>query len=122
MLFYLVIVFLFIYFWFKKKFEFWQCQGFPSVPATIPFGSTSDFNVHTSDFFKKIYDENKGKYPAIGFYFLATPVLLPIEPALVKEIFSISFDSFHERGFYHNFKARESLLDNQIAHNFHVPG
>lgn len=102
---YLVVALLLIYFWFKKKFEFWQCQGFPFIPASIPFGSTTGlgFKVHTSDLFKKFYDDNKEKHSAVGFYFLTTPVLLPTSPELIKEILLKNFDSFRERGFYHNF-------------------
>lgn len=106
MLIYIGIVLLLIYFWFKKKFSFWENHGFPFVPGKFPLGSVGDmgFSIHSSDLLKKFYDENRGKAPGVGLYFMTSPVLLPTEPELVKDILVRHFDHFHDRGFYFNEK------------------
>lgn len=95
-----------IYFWFKKKFSFWENHGFPSVPGKIPMGSVGEmgFKYHSSDLLKRFYDENKEKAPALGLYFMTQPVLMPTDPELVKDILVRNFESFHDRGFYFNEK------------------
>lgn len=106
MFFYVGAVFCIIYFWFKKKFTFWEDRGFPAIPAKFPLGSVGEmgYKVHSSDLLKKFYDEHKGKTPAIGMYWLTQPVLMPTEPELVKEIFVRNFESFPDHGFYSNEK------------------
>lgn len=105
-LYFTIAILLLVYFWFKKKFTFWERHGFLSVPGKIPFGSIGDFcfKFHTSDGFKGFYDKFKGKAPGIGFYFLSTPILLPIDTELIKDILVKNFESFQDHGFYHNFK------------------
>jgi cytochrome P450 family 6 len=95
-----------VYLWFKKRFSFWEDRNFPSVPGKIPFGSIEGmgYTAHSSDLFKKFYDEHKEKAPAFGIYFGFQPVLIPTDPELVKDILSRSFESFHDRGFYVNKK------------------
>lgn len=95
-----------IYFWFLKKFSYWNERGVPSIPGKIPFGSIGEMGrkVHTSDLFKKMYDEHKGKGPGVGLYFMTQPVFLITEPDLVKEVLVRNFESFYDRGIYHNEK------------------
>lgn len=101
----IVIVFL-IYWWFKKKFSFWDKHGFPSVPGKFPLGSVGEmgFKYHSSDLLRKYYNEHKGKAPGFGLYFVTDPVFIPTEPELVKDILVRSFESFHDRGFFVNEK------------------
>lgn len=107
-----------IYFWFKKKFSFWESHGFPSIPAKFPFGSIGGMGtkIHSSDLLKKFYDENK-EAPAVGFYFMTKPALLPIDPELVKDILVRNFESFHGRGFYVNEKD-DPLSGHLVKHEF----
>lgn len=95
-----------IFFYFKKKFSFWENHGFPSVPGKIPFGSVGEmgFKYHSCDVLKKLYDENKEKGPAVGLYFMTQPALLPTDPELVKDILVRNFENFHDRGFFFNEK------------------
>lgn len=106
MIVFIVVVLLVIFFWFKKKFTFWDNTGFPSVPGTFPLGSVGEmgFKTSSSDLFKRFYDENKGKAPGVGLYFMTAPAFLPLEPELVKDILVRNFESFHDRGFYLNEK------------------
>lgn len=117
--FYLGIVLLVIYLWFRKKFSFWDKHGFPSIPGKFPLGSVGDmgFKSHSSDLMKKFYDKHKGKAPAVGMYFMTQPVLLPLEPELVKDILVRNFESFSDRGFYLNEKD-----DPLSAHLFALSG
>lgn len=117
---YIVVTVLFlIYYYFKRKFSFWDKHGFPSIPGKFPLGSVGDmgFKVHSSELLKKFYDDHKGKAPAVGLYFMTQPVLLPLEPELVKDILQRNFDSFHDRGFYCNEKD-----DPLSAHLFFLSG
>lgn len=50
----------------------------------------------------RIYDEHKGKTPAVGMYWLTQPVLMPCEPDLLREIFVRNFETFPDHGFYHS--------------------
>lgn len=102
MILYIVIVALLIYLWFQHKYSFWEKRGFPSIPGRFPLGSVGElgYTVHSSDLFKKFYNDHKGKFPAVGMYFMTQPVLLPTEPELVKEILVRNFESFHDHGFY----------------------
>lgn len=95
-----------VYFWFRKKFSFWDSRGFFSVPGKIPFGSVGDMGrtIHASYFLKKLYDAHKDKGPAFGIYFMTQPVLMPTDPELVKDILVRSFEYFQDHGFYANEK------------------
>jgi cytochrome P450 family 6 len=95
-----------VYFWFRKKYSFWESHGFPTIPGKFPFGSVSGMgiSVHSSDMLKKFYDQHKETSPAFGLYFMTQPVLIPTDPELVKDILVRHFESFHDRGFYFNEK------------------
>lgn len=115
----IVVSALLVYFWFKHKFSFWEKRGFMFVPPKIPMGTVGEMNIskHSSEVLKKYYDDFKGKTPAVGMYFLTQPVLMPLEPELVKDILVRNFDSFHDRGFYSN--PRDDPLS---AHLFFLEG
>lgn len=100
----IAICLLLLYVYFKHKYSFWSSRGFVFVPPKIPLGSIGEFGTknHNSDVFKRFYDEYKERTPALGFYFFATPILLPTDPELLKDIFSRSYDCFNQRGLYHN--------------------
>lgn len=101
---YILVIVGLIYLWFKQKYTFWDKHGFVSVPGKIPMGSLSDmgFKEHSSVLMKRMYDQHKGKTPVLGLYFFANPTILPLEPEIIKDIFTRQFESFHERGFYVN--------------------
>ena len=108
-----------VYLWFQNKFHFWKSRGFPSITPKIPLGSVAEmgFKTHSSELLKRFYDEKKGQAPAVGMYFLTQPVLMPLEPELVKDILVRSFDNFRDRGFYFNKKD-----DPLSAHLFALEG
>lgn len=62
-------------------------------------------SIHTSEFFKREYENFKNQGPAFGIFFMGRPTLVPTDPELVKEILVKSFESFHDHGFYVNEKA-----------------
>lgn len=93
-----------IYLWFSKRFKHWEERGFMSPPASIPFGNLKGVGTKISNFeaFDMFYKQYKGKAPAIGLYFFASPIIMPIDLELIKNIFIRDFSSFHDRGFYYN--------------------
>lgn len=103
---FLGLIALLIYFYFKRKFSFWANHGFLFVPGKIPFGSIGEMRVeaHSSDVLKKHYDEHKGKGPGFGLYMLTSPIFVPTELEVIKDIYVRNFESFHDRGFFLNEK------------------
>lgn len=110
----IIVILLLIYVWFLGKFSFWEKRGFLTVPGKIPFGSVPEMNntVHTSELFKRIYDDFKGKSPIVGLYLMTRPVLLITDPELVKNILVTDFDSFYDHGFYSN--EDDNLISNML--------
>lgn len=104
----LIIVFFVLpiiaYLWLKKRENFWIERNFPSAPFEFPFGSMNGigtkipFCIGLDEFYKKF--KNKG--PAVGFFSFTNPVLLLIEPKLIKHILVTDFESFHDRAIYYN--------------------
>lgn len=89
--------------WIRSRFNYWSNRGFAQAKASLPFGSL-DIKVTSAESYDKIYKEFKGKAPAVGFYNFLAPTILPIDTELIKHIFVKDFQSFHDRGFYHNKK------------------
>jgi cytochrome P450 family 6 len=90
-----------------KVYKFWKFRGFLQTETSFPFGSLSGFGSKFTlcEGFQQIYNEFKGKAPAVGIYFLFKPCLLALDVELVKNIFSKDFASFQGRGFYTNKEA-----------------
>lgn len=99
-----IAIFSLAYLWIRKQFRFWKDRGFlqgdPSFPlGTIQGVGSSTTSAENLDYF---YRKFKGKAPAVGLYNFLSPVILPIDPELIKNILVRDFSSFHDRGFYYN--------------------
>ena len=92
------------YVFIRKIYKFWTDRGFLSVEASFPFGNlrgvgTKFTSVEATDV---LYKKYKGKAQALGIYFFTTPVILPLDPELYKNILVRDFSSFHDRSFHMN--------------------
>ncbi|KAL7026328.1 hypothetical protein ACKWTF_013861 [Chironomus riparius] len=92
------------YQWIQKRLRFWSDRGFLQDNPSFPLGNLSGVgtkrtNTENLDYF---YKKFKGKTPAVGLYNFLSPVILPIEPELVKNILVRDFNSFHDRGLFYN--------------------
>lgn len=96
--------FLIAFLWIKKREKFWEERNFPSAEFQFPFGSMNGIGTKISlcigldEFYKKF----RHKGPAVGIFSFTNPVLLPIDPNLIKHILVTDFDSFHDRALYYN--------------------
>lgn len=95
-----------IYFWVKKRYNYWNERGFLSPPSKFPFGSLegAGFKKNPCEVTDDIYQKYKGKAPAVGTYAFFDPTVLLIDPELYKNVFVRDFSSFHDRAFYYNKK------------------
>ena len=92
------------YQWVQKRLRFWSDRGFLQDNPSFPLGNLSGVgtkrtNTENLDYF---YKKFKGKAPAIGLYNFLSPVILPIDTELVKNILVRDFNSFHDRGLFYN--------------------
>ena len=104
---YLIITSVFLVFWWvKRRYNYWKDQGFLSPPSEFPFGSVKGIgtSLTSAETMDKIYKDFKGKAPVIGIYSFLEPSVLPIDPEICKNILVRDFSSFHDRGFYYNKK------------------
>lgn len=101
---FILIVFMWIYFWLKKRQNYWRDRGFPSGKFEFPFGSFRGIGTDKSlcvgldEYYRKF----KGKGPAVGLFCFTKPVILPTDPELIKSILIQNFDNFHDRFIYYN--------------------
>lgn len=93
-----------VYYFVKRRYNYWSCKGFASPPSAFLFGSLKGVGtkVTSAERMNEIYKEYKGKVPAVGTYFFLKPTLLPIDPEVLKNILVRDFSSFQNRGFYYN--------------------
>lgn len=109
------------YQWVKKRFRFWSDRGFLQDSPSFPLGNlsgvgTKKTNTENLDYF---YKKFKGQVPAVGLYNFLSPVILPIDPELVKNILVKDFNSFHDRGlFYNKVRHLKVLLMSNFLINF----
>ncbi|KAF5270195.1 hypothetical protein FQR65_LT05675 [Abscondita terminalis] len=103
----LLVVFL-ILIAYKVTFNYWQKQNVYTWKPTIPYGNAKDvifqkimYGSDINDF----YNELKIKSMRYGGYYLFfTPVFVPADLELIKNIFVRDFEYFSDRVFYENQK------------------
>lgn len=110
-----------IYAYFKWATNYWKRLGVPYVAAKFPFGSMGSplRSKKTIGFkLKDIYDELKRRgAKAGGFYLMASPQLMPVDANVVRAIMNKNFQSFTDRGIYHN-----TTVEPLDAHLFFLGG
>ncbi|XP_049549211.1 probable cytochrome P450 6a23 [Anopheles darlingi] len=115
----LVIVAILLYFLIKKRYRYWTDRKVPQAQPELFFGNVRNVRrtVHLAERFRQLYDELKGKHPFGGIYMFFKPIVLITDLELLKCVFVIDFQYFHDRGNYYNEK------DDPIsAHLFNLEG
>ncbi|KAK9501326.1 hypothetical protein O3M35_012062 [Rhynocoris fuscipes] len=95
----LLSVILFLYWFFTKNYNHWESHGVYSKKPTIFFGSIKDralMKISIHEYFRDFYMEMKGK-PYVGIYEGTRPVLVILDPELIKLILVKQFDHFMDR-------------------------
>lgn len=102
----ILIVISLVYFWIRKKFSFFEENGFLHEKPVFPFGNLKGVGTefHIVHKFKELYDKFKGKAPAFGMYFSISAPVVVTDLEIVKNVLVRDFDTFHNRGIYNNTK------------------
>lgn len=100
----LITVITLVYFWIRKRFSFFEDNGFLYEKPTFPFGNLKgvgrDFNIAMK--LKENYDKFKGQAPAFGMYFFINSQVVVSDLDLIKDVMQVHFDAFHNRGLFSN--------------------
>lgn len=93
-----------IYFWIRKRFAFFEENGFPYEKPDFPLGNLKGVGreFHICYKIQDLYKKFKGKAPVFGIYFFATPDVVVTDLETVKNVLIRDFDYFHNRGVYNN--------------------
>jgi cytochrome P450 family 6 len=96
-----------IAFWFKKKFSYWEDNGFEFIKPEFSFGSLKGvgYKIHFSEKTKVYYNDFRNKAKAVGLYFFTAPAILITDLDVVKHVLVKDFNNFHDRGLYVNTKS-----------------
>lgn len=97
---YLLVVSISIFFYLKKRFQYWANKNVPYVkPKSLLFGSYLDLmlgRISFQEFHATLYKQ-LSPHPFGGYYFFQTPLLLVRDPELIKHVLSLDFDAFSDR-------------------------
>ncbi|XP_046679192.1 LOW QUALITY PROTEIN: probable cytochrome P450 6a13 [Homalodisca vitripennis] len=111
-----LLVFLILYLYIIKEYDYWEERKVPHVPATFPFGSVRDIMLGRS-FSGFVFDRMYKQFPAeryVGFTDMRVPALLVREPELIKLILQKDFDHFTDHhGF--NMNPKEYIMKNLFS-------
>ncbi|KAG5669751.1 hypothetical protein PVAND_000045 [Polypedilum vanderplanki] len=103
-IFFLLVFFTYIYVWLNKRKNYWKDRGFLHEKFEFPFGSFKGIGSEKSMCIglDEYYKKYKGKGMAVGLFCFVKPLLLPIDPELIKMICVQNFDAFQDRLIYYN--------------------
>jgi cytochrome P450 family 6 len=93
-----------VYFWIRKKYSFFEDNGFLHEEPVFPFGNLKGVgkDFHIIDKVKEYYAKFKGKAPLFGMYFFMSSNVVITDLDLIKRVMIKDFDSFRNRGLYSN--------------------
>lgn len=109
-----------IYFYLKYVYSHWERNAIPFLEPSIPFGNLGDVAKQKSAFGIHIYNlyKQSKEYPLLaGIYLFFRPAILLRDADLIKRVLTTDFNSFHDRGTFHN-----PDLDPLSSHLFNMPG
>lgn len=108
-----------IYFYLKHVYSHWERHGIPYIQPSIPFGNLGDVASRKSAFGIHIYNLYKQSTDPLltGIYLFFRPAILLRDADLIKAVLTTDFNSFHDRGTFHN-----PSLDPLSGHLFNMPG
>ncbi|XP_018318869.1 probable cytochrome P450 6a13 [Agrilus planipennis] len=99
---------MFLYFYFKRAYTYWNKYDLYVVPPVIPCGSVGgiinreeSFGVTLSKIYRQV--KEKGEKHA-GLFVLLNPLYMPLDPLIIKNIFIRDFNSFTDHAIYYNEK------------------
>lgn len=100
----MVVVITLIYFWIRKKFAYFEDNGFLFVKPEFPLGNLKGVgkDLHLLHRVTEYYKMFKGKAPAFGMFFATNPVVVITDLEIAKHVLVRDFDAFRNRGLYHN--------------------
>ncbi|XP_056638463.1 probable cytochrome P450 6a13 [Diorhabda sublineata] len=97
-----------LYFYIKWRYSYWQNKGVFTIEPVFPAGSLKDVKegkILYFDFYKKFYLELKKRGLSYGgLYEMMSPVLVPVDLELIKNIMLKDFSHFSDHGLYVNEK------------------
>ncbi|KAF5275131.1 hypothetical protein FQA39_LY18689 [Lamprigera yunnana] len=112
------IAMLYLYYYFKKKMNFWADKGVITQKSVFPFGNAKPVifqKESTADSIKKLYEHLRSQSkPYGGYYFLTKPVFVPVDLELIRRILIVDFDYFTDRLFHSN--ESEPLSNNLVSY------
>lgn len=94
-----------LYGYFKYSFDYWKSRNVPHEEPSFPYGNIKGLGktIHTSQYFKRIYDQFKPTGEKFcGVYFFTRPLVVLLDLDLVKNVMVKDFANFNERGLYYN--------------------
>lgn len=116
-----IIIVGYVYYHFKKSFNYWKLRRVPHLTPTFPFGNMGEVLTRRKcmgDKILEIYNELKSKgCKFAGLYFFTRKSFLVMDPNLVKSILCTDFHHFHDRGIFY-----DEENDPVSAHLFSLSG
>lgn len=94
-----VVALIAVYFYFQKKFKYWDERKVPHGTPSFPLGNLGGGSLAES--YKKLYEESKNER-FYGVWQTYVPTLMVNEPELIKKICVSDFMNFHDHGIYVN--------------------
>lgn len=92
--------------YFKLKYSYWHKRNFPYLLPKFPLGNLNkimlkgvSLGTPTKDFYDKL---KVNGYKFGGVYTLVQPALVIVDPDYVKDILTVDFQYFVNRGIYHD--------------------
>lgn len=103
-----------VYFWIRRRLDFFKENGFPHERPTFPLGNLKGVgkDIHIVYRIQEFYTEFKRVAPAFGIYFSVTPTVVITDLEQVKNVLVRDFDNFRNRGIYSN--KRDDPLSAQL--------
>lgn len=99
---FLIVLITSLYIFVQRHYSQWQNRGLVTDKPVIPFGSMlkvarkeESLGLTIADIYNRFHDKN-----AVGIYMFFKPAILLRDAALVRQIMTTDFASFHDRGVY----------------------
>uniref|UniRef100_A0A182LV95 Cytochrome P450 n=1 Tax=Anopheles culicifacies TaxID=139723 RepID=A0A182LV95_9DIPT len=93
-----------LYYYVRRRYNYWRDKGIPQLDPSFPLGNMAGVGKKRSfnDMLDEAYHRFRGQSPAVGLYFLISPVLVVTDLDLVKQVLVKDFNYFQDRGIYVN--------------------
>ena len=112
-------IFLFLYYRYKRNFNYWKKLSINGPKPIFFFGNFKDVllqKLHIAELVKSVYDEFKSE-PVIGLYSESSPVLIVRDRDLLKDVLVGNFNIFADRGIKKNIE-KDPISENLTSLNY----